>query len=139
MVDLAEMEAIDLFRRRGIKLANMTEGGEGLAGFKHTEDFKRARAKQLTGNTYNLGRKHTEEQRQAASDRMKGNTFAAGKPSEKIGVPRTESVKLKISAAKRGVPSDKKGIPSGKKGVPWTAARRDACLKNRVLKMKETL
>lgn len=37
---LCEQETIDAFHRSGIKLCNMTEGGEGASGFKHTEAAK---------------------------------------------------------------------------------------------------
>ena len=37
---LAEMEAIDVYRRRGIQLVNATDGGEGASGYKHTEEHK---------------------------------------------------------------------------------------------------
>ena len=39
---LVEMEAIDIYRRRGIKLVNLTDGGEGCSGYsmKHTEEQK---------------------------------------------------------------------------------------------------
>lgn len=98
---LCEMEAIDAYRRRGIKLVNMTDGGEGTSGFSnpHTEEHKQW----LKGNRFGekswgisfLGKKHSEESRQKMSQAQKGNT-------KKLGYVTPDEVKQKISKATKG-------------------------------------
>lgn len=46
---LMEMEVIDLYRKVGCKLANVTNGGDGIQGFKHSEETKQKIAKKATG------------------------------------------------------------------------------------------
>jgi len=55
---LCEIEAIDVYKRRGLKLVNLTLGGEGASG---------------------LSRVVSEEQKKAQSERMKGNQYFKGK------------------------------------------------------------
>jgi hypothetical protein len=40
LVFLAEQERIDQLKRLGVKLSNMTDGGEGPSGYRHTEETK---------------------------------------------------------------------------------------------------
>ena len=98
---LAEMEAIDVYRRRGIQLVNHTDGGEGVSGYKHTEEHK----SKLKGNnrgslTWGMtfkGKKHTEESRQKMSHSQVGN-------KNKLGKKVSEESKQKMSQAKSGKP-----------------------------------
>jgi hypothetical protein len=99
-----EMEAIALYRLRGYKLANMTDGGEGTSGFSHphTEEHKQ----RLKGNKFGqktwgltfLGKKHNEEARKKMSDSQVGN-------SKKKGWVTPDSTKEKLSKARKGVPN----------------------------------
>lgn len=61
-----EKGIIKCLRRSGIKLANMTEGGEGVSGYKHSEDVK-IRLRKLT-----TGRRHTEDWKKSMSAIMQG-------------------------------------------------------------------
>jgi hypothetical protein len=60
---LAEMECIDAYKKRGIKLINMTNGGEGRSGysFPHTEESKRKMSIARIGNANKLGKKISDE------------------------------------------------------------------------------
>jgi group I intron endonuclease len=64
-------------------LCNLTDGGEGAVGFKHTEEFKERLSKLKKGeNNYmfgrkgelnpNYGKKHSEEQKRKNSESKKG-------------------------------------------------------------------
>jgi hypothetical protein len=96
---LAEMEAIDVYRRRGIKLVNATDGGEGASGYKHTEEHKAS----LKGNKNGAsswgmtfkGKKHTKESCEQMSYARIGN-------KNKAGTTLSEESKAKISAAMKG-------------------------------------
>jgi len=98
---LAEIEAIDVYRRRGIQLVNHTDGGEGVSGYKHTEEHK----SKLKGNnrgflTWGMtfkGKKHTEESRQKMSHSQVGN-------KNKLGKKVSQESKKKMSQAKSGKP-----------------------------------
>ena len=46
---LIEMEAIDVYKRRGIKLVNLTNGGEGCSGIIQTSDSRSKKSNALKG------------------------------------------------------------------------------------------
>jgi group I intron endonuclease len=102
-----EKEAIDVYRKRGIKLVNITDGGEGSSGYKHTEKHKA----KLKGNTYGSsawgknfkGCKHSLQTRQKWSEIRKGNT-------NKLGTKLSEESKKKISDSNKGKPKLSKRI-----------------------------
>jgi hypothetical protein len=94
---LAEMECIDVYRRRGIKLINLTDGGEGCSGYSM---------------------KHSEEQKAKWSIERKGT------PSPRKGVKLLDSTKEKISLARAGKllsDSHKEAISNGLIGNRNTA------------------
>jgi len=77
---------ISCFKDMGYKLANLTDGGEGTSGYKHTDEQR-------------------ENNRKAR----------LGKPTWNIGIPCREETKLKLSIVKSGSVPWNKGIPSGLK------------------------
>ncbi len=93
-----EQEALDhekllisCFRDMGYKLANITDGGEGTSGYKHTpEQREKNRQAKLGKPSWNKG--------------TKGVMIAWNK-----GVPMSEEQKIKLSAAKLGKQSPRKG------------------------------
>jgi hypothetical protein len=94
---LAEMECIDAYKRRGIKLINLTDGGEGCSGYSM---------------------KHSEEQKAKWSIERKGT------PSPRKGVKLLDSTKEKISFARTGKllsDSHKEAISNGLIGNRNTA------------------
>jgi hypothetical protein len=98
---LAEMECIDVYKKRGIKLINLTNGGEGCSGYSM---------------------KHTDEQKAKWSIERKGT------PSPRKGVKMLDSTKEKIRAAKIGqlLPeSHKQAISNGLLGNKHTAKLSD--------------
>lgn len=102
-------------------LVNLTDGGEGSIGFKHTDE-----AKQKISNA-KIGVPQTEEAKLASGEALKGHPVSPetrikisiallgknkGKPSPNKGKTTSEETKLKQSIKK--------------KNVPWTEARRRA-------------
>ncbi len=76
-------------------LWNLTDGGDGAAGLKHSDDFK-AKMKLRTGkNNPFFGLTHTSEVRQRLSEVHKGNKYS-------LGLKRSESHRRKISDKVRG-------------------------------------
>lgn len=57
---------------------NLTEGGEGCAGYKHTDEWKRQMSLFMQGKQNALGNKHTDDWKKEASKRHAGNKYATG-------------------------------------------------------------
>lgn len=98
---LAEMECIDAYRKSGIALINLTDGGEGCSGYSM---------------------RHSEEQKAKWSAMRKGSV------SPRNGVKLTEETKAKISAARKGKPLTEdhcKAISNGLLGNKHTAKLSD--------------
>jgi group I intron endonuclease len=72
---------------------NLSEGGEGSLGIKHTEETKRKISEAHKGNQYNLGRKLSEDHKRKLSE------AATGRTSPNKGKPMSEEQKRKISEA----------------------------------------
>ena len=77
---------ISCFKDMGYKLANLTDGGEGTSGYKHT-----------------------------AEQRENNRRARLGKPVWNIGIPCKEETKIKLSIVKTGSIPWNKGVPSGLK------------------------
>lgn len=103
-----EKERIVFWRDKKIDLVNLTDGGGGTSGIKHTEEWKKK------NSIRNKGRKMSKEARAKLSAALKGNKNGLGtkKSKEAIertaaahrGKPKSDEVKAKISAAKKGKP-----------------------------------
>jgi len=57
LILLAEIEKINQLRMLGVTLVNLTDGGEGITGLKHSEESKLAMSQKLKGKSH----KHTPE------------------------------------------------------------------------------
>jgi hypothetical protein len=91
-----EVLLISCFRAMGYKLTNLTNGGEGGSGYKHTDEQREKNKQSKLGSTpWNKGVK--------------------GQIAWNKGVPLKEETKQKISAAKIGSIPWCKGISSGLK------------------------
>jgi hypothetical protein len=84
-----ERELIAHWRALGADLVNLTDGGEGPSGLKHTEEWKQALSKRMTGY------KHSAESRAKMSAAAMGNTKGLGKK-------KPQHVIDKVAAANRG-------------------------------------
>jgi len=86
LILLAEQERIDQLKKLGYKLCNITNGGEGISGLKHTEESK----KKMSDSRKNLiPYKHTKESKEKIRQANTGIVF-------------TEERRKKISEAKKG-------------------------------------
>ena len=83
VANLVEIGLITKYKSQGINLCNVTIGGDGASGYKHTEETKTVMAKKK------IWRKLTEEHKQKISQSSKGKTIS-------------EEQKLKISNSLKG-------------------------------------
>jgi hypothetical protein len=111
-----EQEALDherflifCFRDMGFVLANKTSGGEGLSGYKHTEESKQKNRLAKMGNIpWNKGIKGVmptpwnKGKKTSAEVCEKLSLAKLGKPGHKKGWVNSEETRAKISASKTG-------------------------------------
>jgi hypothetical protein len=104
-----EILLIDCFRDMGYKLVNLTDGGEGVVGLKHTQETKKKMSISKTGvaghkcaeetkerlRKINLGKKHSEETKKKLSEHNKGM-------QNSLGYKHTDEAKIKIGLASKG-------------------------------------
>lgn len=57
---------------------NMTEGGDGSLGWKHSDETKALKSKQMKGNKHLLGYRHSEETKKKIGEALKGNQHLRG-------------------------------------------------------------
>jgi hypothetical protein len=88
-----EIGLIKCFKRMQVKLANFTDGGEGLSGYKHREETKRKQSISRLGRKISL---ETKEKLRLAN---------LGKPGTFLGKKHSEETKRKISLLKLGKPN----------------------------------
>ena len=96
---------------------NQTLGGDGTAGAKHTEEWKKCASERMTGElNHNYGKKASEETRRKLSESHRGTTgkHHSEETKQKMSLyqkNRTEKHRKHISDSKKGVPNYKKRIP----------------------------
>jgi hypothetical protein len=96
-----EIGLIKCFKRMRVKLANFTDGGEGLSGYKHREETKRKQSIAKLGKPRST---ETKEKLRLAN---------LGKPGTFLGKKHSEETKRKISLSRLGKPN-----PSARKKMP---------------------
>lgn len=106
---LIEVERIDQLRRLGVKLCNLTDGGEGLSGYTPSEETRqKLRARVITDearrklSAAGMGRTHSEETKRRMSAAGKGRTHTEETKLKMRGHFVSEETKQKISAAAKG-------------------------------------
>jgi hypothetical protein len=65
LILLAEIEKINQLRMLGVTLVNLTDGGEGITGLKHSEESKRLMSQKLKGKSHKHKPEAIEKIRQA--------------------------------------------------------------------------
>lgn len=96
---LDEAQHIAQLRSDGYALVNLTDGGEGMSGFRHSEEAKKkagARQKNIW-----TGRKHSEETRKKMSESRRGNKNAVGGKGP-LGTKRTDEFRARMSEIAKG-------------------------------------
>lgn len=89
-----EMYYISLYETLGNKGFNMTAGGGGIRGYRHTEKHKSHLSLRMAGSDNPFfGRKHSEESRQRIS------ATRVGEKNPNFGKPHSEDHRMKISEA----------------------------------------
>ena len=96
-----ERERIKFWRKSNVDLANLTDGGEGISGLKHTEESKAKMGVVHIGNKYNLGRVWTDEQRASMKEKKLG--CKAPKETEKMKATRLENIQKSAITRRRKV------------------------------------
>ena len=120
-------------------LRNLTDGGEGVSGYKHREETKKLMTANNTGTTRNFSddyRKYLSEKVTARNKTIENKERSSRVHKGKIV---SEETRATISAGRKGIPAHNKGIPMpqtakekqrlSKQGKPWSEARRAAQLK----------
>lgn len=104
---LAEMEYIDVLRRRGVDLINQCDGGTGKTGWVPSEETRRKIGEtnrytpKATGERHGMyGKKHTLESLAKMSEARKG--LIAGEQHPMYGKRHSEETKAKVSKSRKG-------------------------------------
>jgi hypothetical protein len=98
---LKEIELIAKWKSAGVKLANLTDGGDGVSGYKHTLETKEIlKEKRKLQKTTPCSEETKEKIRKALIGKKKGKNPAH---SERMkGKKKSEETKIKISIALTG-------------------------------------
>ena len=148
--NVSDKQALDLeclliaeMRDIGFVLTNMTDGGDGAQGYKHTEEHKQMMREKFKGRIVTeehrkkmckpkseQGRKNmalarqttlyrpSEEHKQKISEALKG------KPNNNKGYKHSDESKAKMSAWRKGRPKPKVECPHCNKQVAVNTAKR---------------
>lgn len=91
-----EQNTIWTYRMLDHELLNLTQGGEGVLGMRHTEEMKANMSKRVSGRGNPMYGTSNPE----AAER--NHLTKTGKPGHWEGKPRSEETKRKLSEANRG-------------------------------------
>lgn len=134
---------IEEMRSVGIPLTNMTDGGDGAKGYKHTQEHLEYVSKLFKGRIVSEetkqkmrkpkseeGRKNMALARQTTlyrpSEETKRKTSEAllGRPSPMKGRKQSEEAKAKMSAHRKGLSKPKVNCPHCQKSIAVNTAKR---------------
>jgi group I intron endonuclease len=94
-----EIQQISQLKQDGYELVNLTDGGEGCSGLKHSEETKQKISKAKIGVSL-----PTKGRPLSKTHKLKLSMAKLGKSSGRKGKKNSEESKLKVSIAKKGVP-----------------------------------
>lgn len=80
---LHEIKLIKMYKSAGIVLCNLSDGGEGPSGLKHSEEFKAKISNLHKGNKWRLGLPSSEKQKAVTKQFMQGNTYGKGNTTQR--------------------------------------------------------
>lgn len=128
---LAEMELIDAYRKQGVRLVNISDGGEGSSGWKPTEEVKRKigeankHTPKARGENHGMyGKTHSEESLAKMSAARKG--IYVGELHPMFGKKHTEESKAKMSESLKGKMSGENNPCFGKTHTAESKAKMSA-------------
>ncbi|GAA4992586.1 NUMOD3 domain-containing DNA-binding protein [Pseudonocardia tropica] len=91
----AEVRWIETLRGQGADLLNLTEGGEGVLGLRHSPEVRALMSQQRTGRTSS---EETRRKISLSAKAQRAAELAAGQPSPSAGRPKSEEHKAKLRA-----------------------------------------
>jgi hypothetical protein len=100
-----ERHLIAACKEIGIKLTNMTDGGEGTSGFIPNAETRAKLSASRIGNKHFLGHKHTSESRAKISTSLKGHGVSSKTMELMCGANnplKNEKIKRKVSQSLKG-------------------------------------
>jgi hypothetical protein len=135
-----EKELISEYRKNGFNLTNLTDGGDGISGFKMPEEAKKKIAESKIGEknpmfgkaAYNRGVSPSEE------SKRKNSKAHLGKPGPNKGRKFSEESKRKNSEAHKGRKASeetKKKMSEARKGIPGTKHTEESKKKMSISRM----
>lgn len=148
--NVSDKQALDLeclliaeMRDLGFALTNMTDGGDGAKGYKHTEEYKQMMSQRFKGRI--ITEEHRQKMCKPKSEQGRANIAKArltstyrpseetkrktsealkGRPSTMKGRNHTDEAKAKMSAQRKGIPKPKVECPYCKQQVAVNTAKR---------------
>ncbi len=116
----AEIYWIKFFKDQGCRLTNGTDGGEGLAGRKHSEATKAKMSAATKGRTQSpahlaalsavrTGRVQSDETKAKISAAHKGKTMSQ-ETRARMSAAKTPELRARVSAALLGKPKTRRGL-----------------------------
>lgn len=119
----AEMECIDVLRRRGVRLVNISDGGEGTTGWVPSEETRRKigeankHTPKAVGEQHGMyGKKHTLESLAKMKEAQTKREWGEKHPF--YGRHHTEETRTKISQSRKGKLVGQDNPFYGKKHAP---------------------
>jgi group I intron endonuclease len=97
LLNQAEMRWITEFKAKGHRLTNLTEGGGGVLGHRHSDEIKSVIAEASRNQVW------TEERRQRISSAITGERNSAfGKPGRFLNKRHSDETRVRLSATQLG-------------------------------------
>ena len=135
-----EIQWIKVLRDAGYELVNLTNGGEGTSGYRHTVETRARNSSAHIGNKNSLGRKHSEyakermskaqkiatskpDRRKKMSSLMKGNKLSLGRKHSLESIAKMTG-KIKSDETREKLSMALKGKPNGRLGTHHSAETR---------------
>ena len=123
VLDIKEKFWIRQYDSHGPQGYNLTDGGEGSCGFKHTKESRKKMGLLQTGEkSHRWGKHHSEKTRKKMS-------------MAKIGKPFTEDHCKNLSEAHKGIQAGEKHPMFGKHPIPWNKGKNGVYSEETLKKM----
>jgi len=116
-----EIFLIECFKSMGANLVNVSKGGYGASGYRHTEEYIEYMKSIMSGSSNSFfGKIHSDATKQKISLAKKA------KPTKYwLGKPRSEETKIKLSEASRGNKNSLGFSPSEKTRQKMSMAQKN--------------